>query len=154
MKRSAGILIYRKKEQKYQIFLAHMGGPFWQNINVGAWSIPKGEINQDEKIIDCARREFQEETGISIQPPITYLASKKVSNHKLVIIFTKEQDVDNSNFQSNFFSREFPKGSGIIRQFPEMDKAEWFDIDEAKKIINPKQLFFINRLERYLKKTN
>ncbi len=151
MKRSAGILVYKKDKDLYQVFLAHMGGPYWQNINIGAWSIPKGEYKKGEKAIECAKREFEEETGLQITSDLQFLGSKKVSHKKLVTIFTCSQELDNSKFKSNFFEKEFPPGSHNIQKFPEMDKAEWIPLEEAKKIILPNQLPFLLKLERQKK---
>ena len=112
----------------------------------------QGEIDKGESVIECAKREFNEETGLTVDNRLTYLGSHKVSHRKLVIIFIVEQELDNSNFKSNFFEKEHPKGSGVIKSFPEMDKAEWIELNHAKKIINPKQLPFLEKLERYIKK--
>lgn len=152
MKRSAGILVYKLTDNKLKVFLAHMGGPFWENTNEGSWSIPKGEYQKGENARECAVREFEEETGLKIDNSIFFLGSVKVSNNKLVTIFYVEQELDNSQFKSNTFTMEYPKGSGVIQEFTEMDKAEWFDIFEAKKLILPNQIIFLNKLEEHIKR--
>lgn len=152
MKRSAGILVYRKQKDKIQLFLTRMAGPYWEGINEGAWSIPKGERTKKEKTIDCAKREFNEETGLKVDNELHFLGSKKVSHQKLVTIFITEQDLNEKNFHSNFFTMEYPLGSGVYQEFPEMDQGKWMDIEEAKKLIIKNQLWFIRKLEKKIKK--
>lgn len=152
MKRSAGILVYKIVDNKIKIFLAHMGGPYWEGINEGAWSIPKGEYVKGEKAIECAKREFEEETGLKITTDISFLMSKKVSNHKLVTIFVAQQDLSPEKFKSMKFSMEYPKGSGKYKQFNEMDNAKWIDFDEAIRLILPNQLDFLLRLKTNIKR--
>lgn len=153
MKRSAGILVYKKEDNDYKVLLAHMGGPYWENVNYGGWSIPKGEFNVGENALKAALREFKEETNIEIKNNIEFLGSFKVSNKKLVTIFTTEESPDTSNFKSNLFEKEWPPLSGKIEQFPEMDKVEWFTINEAKKVILPNQIWFIEKLYNKLKRS-
>lgn len=146
MKRSAGILVYRYKENKLQVLLCHMGGPYWENIDIGGWSIPKGEVSK-EKVIDTAIREFQEETSFSTEKnTLEFLGSKKQSNNKLVIIFSTQGDYDATSSKSNTFEKEWPKGSGKIQNFPEMNQAKWMSIDEAKQKILKGQRYFIEKL--------
>lgn len=150
LKHSAGILVYKIENQKLKVLLCHMGGPYWQNVDQGAWSIPKGEF-RDEKAINAAVREFGEETGFNIESKkLSFLASKKQFSNKLVIIFDVANDFDTTKAKSNTFSMEWPKGSGNIQEFPEMDKAEWFDINEAKQKILEGQVYFLLKLERKL----
>lgn len=151
MKKSAGILLYKKENDKYYILLAHFGGPYWENINRGAWSLQKGIVENNENIINAAKREVKEETNIDVSESIEYLATKKVSNNKLVIMFMSYFDGDINNFKSNEFELEWPKYSGIIKKYSEMDKLKWFSIGEAKEYINKSQLFFINRFEQIMK---
>ena len=148
MKHSAGVLVYKIENNQLKVLLCHMGGPYWQNVDIGAWSIPKGKFKK-EKAITAATCEFQEETGFNIdQKDLKFLGSKKQSNNKLVTIFSTNHDFDVSKAKSNTFIKEWPKGSGNMREFPEMDKAEWLDIEEAKKKILKGQVFFLERLER------
>lgn len=151
MKRSAGVLVYRKKNNGWEILLCHMGGPYWKDIDNGGWSLPKGESNK-EKVIDTAVREFHEETNLSVpKEELQFLGSKKQSSRKLVIIFTIEKDFNLVNTHSNTFQKEWPKGSGILCEFPEMDRYEWFSLQEARKKVLKGQLYFIDKIEEKLK---
>lgn len=148
MKRSAGVLLWKKENNKYFILLTHFGGPYWRKYDVGAWSIQKGLVEEKEKVYDAAKRESFEETNLSLVNDISYLATRKVSKKKLVIMFESYFDGDISSFQSNYFQLEWPVKSGNYQEFPEMDKIKWFSFQDAKKFIHPTQVFFINRLER------
>lgn len=151
LKRSAGILAYKIEGGICKVLLCHFGGPYWEGIDKGAWSIPKGELNINENILTAAKREFNEETNLSIKGELKYLSSRKVSHRKLAIIFYLNEDFDLSNCSSNTFKLEWPKDSGKIKDFPEMDKYEWMDIAKAKDMILSNQLFFVERLEEVLK---
>lgn len=152
MKRSAGILLYKKENDKFYILLTHFGGPYWEKCDKGAWSIQKGEKSSNERIIDTAKRESFEETNLIINEKIEYLGTKKVSNNKLVTMFASYYDGDINNFKSNTFKLEWPKGSGSINEYPEMDKIKWFDIKEAKEYIISNQLYFIDKfIEKFCK---
>ena len=151
IKRSAGILCYKFEDNNVKVLLCHFGGPYWENIDKGAWSIPKGELNKNERIVDAAKREFREETNLVIRNELKYLSSKKISHKKLAIIFCVNEDFDLSNCYSYTFKLEWPKDSGCINDFPEMDKYEWMDINKAKEMIIDKQLCFILKLEDFLK---
>ncbi len=153
MKRSSGILVYKVENGYTYVLLTHMGGPYWSGIDKKAWSIPKGEYKKSENAIECAKREFKEETNIEINNNLIFLGSHKVSNNKLAIIFLIEKNADLSNFKSNCFELEYPKGSGKKQKFPEMDQIKWFKLDEAKEYILPNQIYFINKLERKIKRT-
>lgn len=144
MKRSAGILPYRVINNKVQVYLEHPGGPFWQGID--KWSICKGEYKY-EKAKDAAIREFKEETGFKIdKDELIFIGSHKVlASNKLITIFAIKKDLDPSKMKSNTFIKEWPKGSGIIKEFPEMDKGEWFDIDEAKDKIFDSQVEILRK---------
>lgn len=148
MKRSAGILLYKKENNNIKVLLCHPGGPYWENTHLHSWGIPKGELDKNEKVLAAAFREFKEETNLEInKKEIEYLYSKKVSNNKLVIIFTKEQDIDLSNCKSNTFLLEWPKGSNKINEFPENDKFEWLDLEEAYNLIFKQQIIFLDKLK-------
>lgn len=152
MKRSVGVLNYRIRENKVEVLLCHMGGPYWSGIDAGAWSIPKGEM-KEEKAIDTAVREFQEETGFLIsKESLTFLGSKKQPSRKLVTVFTSSNDYDCSKSYSNTFKKEWPKGSGIYMEFPEMDQAKWMSLSEAKEKILKGQIYFLMKLEKCLRK--
>ena len=149
MKRSAGIAVYKIEDHKLKVLLCHFGGPYRENKD-GAWSLPKGEADLNETMIETARREFTEETNLEVLTPISYLGAKKTSANKLTIMFYTEADFDLSNCKSNTFTMEFPKDSGKFMEFPEMDKYEWMDISEAKDKIIGNQLYFLNKLEECL----
>lgn len=152
MKHSSGVLTYRNNGENIEVLLCHMGGPYWCNIDEGAWSIPKGEFRIPEKAIDTAIREFKEETGFEItKDELKFLGSKKQASNKLVTIFYTNHDYDASKATSNIFTKEWPKGSGKIKEFPEMDKAEWMNLENAKRKILKGQIYFMERLETKLR---
>lgn len=149
LKRSAGILPYKYINNKLYVYLEHPGGPYYKNRDI--WSICKGEYTK-EKAIDAAIREFREESGKSIsKDKLLFLKTHKVNNRKLVTVFITEIDIDPSKMKSNTFTKEYPKNSGKIEEFPEMDKANWFSIDEAYKKIYKSQIPFLLKLEEVLK---
>ena len=153
MKKSAGILIYKKDDEKIKILLCHPGGPYWEGTNLHSWGIPKGELDQNEKVLDAAIREFKEETNLEINNEnLEYLYSKKVSNNKLVTIFTKEQNLDLSNCKSNTFTLEWPKDSKQINEYPENDKFEWIELEEAYQLIFKQQTIFLDKLKERIGK--
>lgn len=142
MKISAGILIYRFKPD-LQVFLGHPGGPFFKNKDNGAWSIPKGHVEDNEDIVEAAIREFKEETGIPVEGKnVIYLDNVK-AGHKRIYIWAFEKDYD-GKIKSNMVN------DSKFGTFPELDKAQYFDIEIAKKKINSKQLPFLERLENKL----
>ena len=147
-KRSAGILLYRTIKKQLQVFLVHPGGPFWKNKDIGAWSIPKGEFDEDEDPLVAAKREFEEELGFKA-PAVNYhpLNPVKQKSGKMVFAFTAEADIDVSNFKSNHIEIEWPPRSGKKISIPEVDKAEWFPIDIAREKINPAQQSLLNELQ-------
>ena len=138
-KKSAGILLYRFTHQKIEFLLVHPGGPFWKNKDLGSWSIPKGEFEDDEEPLDAAIREFQEETGLEIKGEFITLAPVRQKSGKIVHGFALEKNIDPEKIKSNTFSMEWPPKSGIDQDFPEIDKAGWFDVNTARKKINPGQ---------------
>lgn len=149
LKRSSGILVYRKIDNEIEILLCHMGGPYFKNKD--KWSLPKGEY-KEEKAIDAAMREFNEETSFKInKEKLSFLGSFKQKSKKLVTIFYTEGNYDETKAFSNTFKKEYPKGSGIIKEFPEMDKYAWMNIKEAKEKIIKGQIYFINKLDNILK---
>src|SRR6185436_21087488 len=145
-KKSAGILLYRINNKKLEVLLVHPGGPFWKNKDEGAWSIPKGEFDDNEKPLDAALREMKEETGIIVKGDLIELTPVKQKSGKLVYAFAKEYDLDPSQIKSNEFEMEWPPRSGKKRSFPEIDKAEWFDIKTAKEKIIAAQWPLIDEL--------
>lgn len=146
MKKSAGIILFRKKQFQIEIFLVHPGGPFWKNKDSGAWSIPKGEFAENEEPLSAALREFKEETGQSLKGiPIT-LSPIKQKGGKWVYAWGMEGDIDERAIFSNSFKMEWPYKSGNWQTYPEVDKAAWFDIQQAKFKINPGQAPLIEDL--------
>lgn len=148
---SAGLLMFRLKGGKLQVFLVHPGGPFWAKKDDGAWSIPKGEVQENEPLLDTAIREFEEELGVLPKGNFLELGSIKQRGGKIVHAWAFEGDYNESQpIKSNLFTMEFPPGSGRIQEFPEIDKARFFDLEEAKRKINPAQVEFIERLQNAL----
>jgi predicted NUDIX family NTP pyrophosphohydrolase len=144
-KRSAGILLFRR--DPLQVLLVHPGGPFWAKKDLGAWSIPKGEHNEGEDAMACAIREFTEETGSEPSPgELTDLGTIKQKAGKVVQAWALEGDLDATAVVSNTFSMQWPPRSGTFQDFPEVDRAEWFGLEEAAERINPAQATFLERL--------
>jgi predicted NUDIX family NTP pyrophosphohydrolase len=149
---SAGILMYRFREGVAEVFLVHPGGPFWAKKDAGAWSIPKGIIDADEDPLASARREFEEETGSRVSGDFTQLSSVKLKSGKVLLAWAVEGDCDPSEIKSNTFPMEWPPHSGRQQEFPEVDRAAWFQINEARKKINQGQLPLLEELVSVLKK--
>ena len=145
MKKSAGILVFRKKGTELNFFLVHPGGPFWKNKQEGSWSIPKGEYT-DEDPLEAARREFLEETGQVIEGEFILLDPVRQKGGKLVTAFAVEGAVNADNIRSNTFKMEWPYKSGNWQSFPEIDDAGWFDLTAARKLINPSQAMLLDDL--------
>jgi predicted NUDIX family NTP pyrophosphohydrolase len=131
--RSAGILVYRRGAAGLEIFLVHPGGPFWAKKDLAAWSIPKGEFGDDEDPLAAALREFAEETGQMIKGEFLTLTPVKQPSRKLVHAFAIEGDVDPEKIVSNEFELEWPPRSGRMQRFPEVDRAAWFPLEEARR---------------------
>jgi predicted NUDIX family NTP pyrophosphohydrolase len=148
--RSAGLLVYRRRPGACEVFLVHPGGPFWRSKDVGAWSIPKGEFTPDEDPLDAARREFAEETGIEMSGDFVPLASIRQPSGKTIEAWAVEGDCDPAMIRSNTFATEWPPRSGRVQQFPEIDRAAWFAIDEARSRIIKGQRGFLDELRRLL----
>ncbi len=134
-KKSAGILMYRRNDNGLQVLLVHPGGPFWAGKDSGAWGIPKGEFESDEDPLDAAKRELMEETGFSVEGDFVRLDPVRQPSGKIIHAFAVEKDYDPSNFKSNTFTMEWPRGSGKTREFPEVDKAAWFTLSEVRQKI-------------------
>jgi predicted NUDIX family NTP pyrophosphohydrolase len=131
MKISAGILLYRRRPAGVEVLLAHPGGPYWARKDAGAWSIPKGLANEGEDWLAAAKREFQEETGMAIEGECLDLGQQKQAGGKTIVAFACEGDFDPASLASNTFSIEWPPHSGRTAEFPEVDRAAWYSIDEA-----------------------
>lgn len=151
MKVSAGLLVFRIRQNIPQVFLIHPGGPFWAKKDAGAWSIPKGEVDDGEEPLQAALREFQEETGFDA-PDGPYLKLTPViqSHHKKVEAWACEGDCDPANLKSNLFETEWPPKSGKIQCFPEADRAHWFTFTEAHDKILKGQIPLLEELEKIL----
>lgn len=149
---AAGILLYRRATTpaSVEVLLVHPGGPFWAKKDLAAWSIPKGEPNEGEDLIETARREFSEETGGTADGEAWSLSSLKQPGGKVVHAWAIEGDFDPARLHSNAFTMEWPRGSGRVQEFPEVDRAEWFTVPEARRRILPGQLSFLERLEKAL----
>jgi predicted NUDIX family NTP pyrophosphohydrolase len=151
-KLSAGLLVYRRNDRGLEVLLVHPGGPYWAKKDDGAWSIPKGEYEPDEDPLEVALREFEEEIGKRPPDPAAAvsLGELRQRSGKIVSAWTVEGDVDVSDVQSNTFEMEWPPRSGRTREFPEVDRAAWFGLEEARRKLLPGQLGFIGRLSELL----
>jgi predicted NUDIX family NTP pyrophosphohydrolase len=148
VKRSAGLLLYRLREGRLEVFIGHMGGPFWERKDEGGWSIVKGEYDSDEDPFAAARREFEEETGSAAPSGRTLeLGEVRQPSGKRIVAWAIESDFDPASVTSNTFTLEWPRGSGELREFPEIDRAEWFDTATARRKLVKGQVPFIEALE-------
>jgi predicted NUDIX family NTP pyrophosphohydrolase len=147
---SAGLLLFRRLRGGLEVFLAHPGGPFWKGREVGAWTIPKGLVEEDEDPLPAAVREFEEETGVRPEGPFLPLGSVRQKAGKLVHAWAWEGEADPRLVRSNTMRAEWPRGSGRWLTFPEVDRCEWFDARGAREKINPAQAELIDRLEAIL----
>ena len=148
-KKSAGILLYRMKNENPEFFMVHPGGPFWKNKDLGAWSIPKGEFGADENALDAARREFAEETGSPVTGAFIELTPVKLKSGKMVYAWAVEGNIDaNRILCQTLVDVEWPPRSGKFQFIPEVDRGEWFSLAEAKKKVNPSQVPLIDELTK------
>ena len=145
-KKSAGILLYRFSKQTLEVLLVHPGGPFWAKKDEHAWSIPKGEFEEGEDPLTAAKRELEEETGIKDLEKLIALTPVKQKSGKIVVAWAAEKDIDPLAITSNSFQMEWPPRSGIQAMFPEIDKAAWFSVAEAKNKIVAAQFSLIEEL--------
>lgn len=146
-KLSAGVLLYRTRDGVAEVLIAHPGGPFWARKDDGAWSIPKGEYSDGEDPWVAAQREFSEELGLSVPAgPRIDLGALKQSGGKVVTAFAVQSDLDISEARSNTFELEWPKGSGRLREFPEVDRVGWFAVATARTKLLKSQHVFLDRL--------
>ena len=150
-KRSAGILLFRRVDGDVQVLLGHMGGPLWARRDAGGWTIPKGEYQPDEEPLDAARREFAEELGLPAPAAdLIELGSIRQAGGKVVTAWAGEGDVDPAEIVPGSFDLEWPKGSGQVQQFPELDRVAWFGMDEAAQKLVAAQREFLDRLAERL----
>ena len=147
---SAGILVFRRKKSGLELLLAHPGGPYWRNKDAGAWSIPKGSLESGD-LLACAKREFNEETGLTAQGDFIPLKPIRQKSGKTVHAFAIESDFELSDFVSNEFEMEWPPRSGKRQSFPEIDRVAYFRVPTARRKILPAQRPFIDELLRRLK---
>lgn len=144
---SAGLLVYRLEDGRLQVLLVHPGGPFHKNKDKGAWSIPKGEVEPGHELLETAQRELQEEVGATAAGPFVSLTPVKQKGGKVVHAWACQGDFDTRQFVSNTFKLQWPPGSGKFQEFPEVDRAEYFDVETAKWKINPAQAALVEELE-------
>ncbi|MGO8771990.1 MAG: NUDIX domain-containing protein [Mycobacterium sp.] len=146
-KLSAGVLVYRTRDGAVEVLIAHPGGPFWARRDDGVWSIPKGEYTDGEDPWEAAQREFSEELGLAVAAgPRLDLGALKQPSGKLVTVFAVEADLDVTDARSNTFPLEWPKGSGTIKEFPEVDRVGWFTVTQARTKLLKGQRAFLDRL--------
>jgi predicted NUDIX family NTP pyrophosphohydrolase len=150
---SAGIIAYRTRHGNLEVLLVHPGGPFWRKKDLGAWSIPKGEVSAGEDAEAVARREFAEELGVEIAATLRALGEVRQRGGKRVQAFAAEFDIDAGSIRSNTFEIEWPPRSGRLQSFPEVDRAEWFSLEKARERINEGQRPLLDRLERVIGKS-
>lgn len=145
-KTSAGLLVYRSHGGELQVLLVHPGGPFWATRDAGAWSIPKGEAESAEPLLDAARREFHEETGFNVTGDFQELTPVRQRSGKVIHAWAVQGDCDPAELHSNSFTLEWPARSGEMREFPEVDRAAWFSISGALRQIIPGQAGLVREL--------
>jgi predicted NUDIX family NTP pyrophosphohydrolase len=148
---SAGILLWRRREGRLEVLLAHQGGPYWVTKDHGHWTIPKGEVEQGEELVAVARREFAEETGHDVpEAPLVELGRIRQKSGKVVLGWAVEGDLDPAAAVSNTYEMEWPPRSGRVVSFPEIDRVEWFGLGEARRRLKAAQVPFLDRLEAAL----
>jgi predicted NUDIX family NTP pyrophosphohydrolase len=150
-KKSAGLLMYRKREGQLEILLVHPGGPFWAKKDEGAWSIPKGRYIEEENALEAAKREFKEETGLTAAGDFKQLKSVVLRGGKEITAWAFEGDCNVSQCQSNTFLMEWPPFSGNQQEFPEVDRAKWFTIEQARIKILKGQIPLLEDFEQLIK---
>jgi predicted NUDIX family NTP pyrophosphohydrolase len=146
MRASAGLLVYRRRAAIVEVFLVHPGGPFWSRKDEGAWSVPKGQIEDGEEPLDAAIREFGEETGFQAAGDFRPLTPVRQRSGKLVHAWMVEGDYDASKVTSHTFTMEWPPKSGRQQEFPEVDRAAWFSVEEARVRLLEAQVSFVDQL--------
>jgi len=144
---SAGVLMYRCLAGKLQFLLVHPGGPFWRNKDAGAWTIPKGEIAASEDPLTAAKREFEEELGVQPKGYFEALNPVVQKGGKLIHAWALEGDINTDVIKSNTFKMEWPPRSGTVQEFPEIDRAGWFTLEQATEKINPAQIPLLRELQ-------
>jgi predicted NUDIX family NTP pyrophosphohydrolase len=147
-RRSAGILLHRDRDGERQVLLVHPGGPYWAKKDAGAWSIPKGEYEEGDDPRECARREFEEELGTPLpaDTELRDLGTVRLRSGKHITAYAAAGDLDADAAHSNTFTLEWPPRSGVQQEFPEVDRAGWFTLAEAREKLNPAQAELLGRL--------
>ena len=145
-KTSAGLLLYRVRGGELEVFLVHPGGPFWAKKDLGAWSLPKGELAEGEEPLEAAKREYTEETGFRIDGEFRALSPLRQPSGKTIYAWAIEGDCDPAALRGNTFEMEWPPKSGKRKEFPEVDRAAWFSIEEARERILAGQAPFLDEL--------
>lgn len=152
IKRSAGVLLFRAHLHELEVLLGHMGGPFWEGRDAQAWSLPKGEYGPDEPALDAAYREFEEELGLPVPDGERLeLGEARQVSGKVVTAWAVRGDLDPEAVVPGTFAMEWPRGSGAVRHFPELDRAAWFDLDTAARKLVAGQRVFLDRLRQRLR---
>ena len=156
VKRSAGLLIYRRGDGDLRVLLVHPGGPFWAKKDDGAWSIPKGLVGENEDELSAAQRETAEELGLKVDGPFTRLGDYRQPGGKIVIAWSVEAriDIDVATIKSNSFTMEWPPRSGSMKEFPEVDRGAWFTITAAREKLLAGQRGFLDELEVLISSTD
>lgn len=147
---SAGILLYRFRDGTLEVFLIHPGGPYWHGKDAGAWSIPKGELEEGDDELAAAQREFEEETGSRVSEEFLPLEPLQLKSGKIIHAWAVRGDIDASAIKSNAFSMEWPPRSGRQQEFPEVDRGGWFTMETGREKIHPGQLGFLDQLRKRL----
>jgi predicted NUDIX family NTP pyrophosphohydrolase len=148
---SAGLLMHRIRNGELQVLLVHLGGPFWSRKDAGAWFVPKGGLEKEEDEFAAAQREFQEETGLAPRGPFLELGSVYHKSGKKVVAWAFRGEEEPAKLQSNTFELEWPPRSGKFREFPEIDRAEFFTVEAAKGKMHAAEVEFVRRLEKLLR---
>lgn len=150
-RRSSGVLLFRRTEDDTEVLLGHMGGPFWAHRDAGGWSVPKGEHEPEETPETAARREFHEELGMPVPAgELAELGEARQSTGKIVTVFALEGELDPEHMVAGTFEMEWPKGSGRIQRFPELDRVAWFDLEQARDKLIAGQRPFLDLLRQHL----
>ena len=147
-KKSAGLLLFREASGRLEVLLVHPGGPFWAKKDEGAWSIPKGEFEDNEDPLSAAKREFAEETGLTLDGDVIPLEPLRQPSGKVIYAWAMKHDVDLTGLKSNTFSMEWPPRSGHYQEFPEIDRAAWFTIETASEKLLKGQTPLLSQLQR------
>jgi predicted NUDIX family NTP pyrophosphohydrolase len=148
---SAGILLFRRRPRGLEVLLVHPGGPLWANKDAGIWSVPKGLVHEEEELLECACREFEEEIGFRPAGPFIRLTPVRLKSGKLVHARGCEGDMDPAAIKSNMFTMEWPPHSGRQAEFPEIDRGEWFGVERAREKLSVQMMGLVEELVRVVR---